>query len=323
MRRRLFDFFWLFFLFLQRFHTKLKYIPVTSEGLVPTQMSLLYFMEKTGKNRKRCGSEVKPIILNVHKSTNLRLVLFILVTFKFLIFFFFQLQFILFCFKAEYRHCIFSNDTKRVSKRGKSLNCRMLELFECLTIWNKWYFFVYLINHYEIQFFFFFQLQVECEEVGTLSKLRVGHDNKGMGAAWFLDKVRGFQIKSPNQMKRLVAIGHFQKKNCTPPCWGYQFFWSWLPGFPVKFTVTSLWNFPFFLHWPSPPPGNLCFFLNFLCTPLEFQRLLLYPLEFSIDILNRGGGTIFFWKSPLSFSNSEVKPTPLHIIQTLAQMIKN
>ena len=69
----------------------------------------------------------------------------------------------------------------------------------------------------KFNFFFFFQLQVECEEVGTLSKLRVGHDNKGMGAAWFLDKVRGFQIKSPNQMKRLVAIGHFQKKNCTPP----------------------------------------------------------------------------------------------------------
>ena len=80
-------FFDFFFLFLQRFHTKLKYIPVTSEGLVPTQMSLLYFMEKTGKNRKRCGSEVKPIILNVHKSTNLRLVLFILVTFKFFFFF--------------------------------------------------------------------------------------------------------------------------------------------------------------------------------------------------------------------------------------------
>ena len=31
---------------------------------------------------------------------------------------------------------------------------------------------------------------------------------------------------------------------------------------------------------------------------MEFQRLLLYPLEFPIDILNRGI-TISFWKSPL------------------------
>ena len=43
------------------------------------------------------------------------------------------------------------------------------------------------------------------------------------------------------------------------------------------------WNFPFIMH--------PLFFLNFLFTSSpqqDFQQLLLYPLEFSIDILNRG-----------------------------------
>ena len=32
-------------------------------------------------------------------------------------------------------------------------------------------------------------LQVECEDIGPLQKIRIGHDNAGMGSAWFLDKV--------------------------------------------------------------------------------------------------------------------------------------
>ena len=31
---------------------------------------------------------------------------------------------------------------------------------------------------------------IECADVGLINKLRVGHDNKGLGAAWFLEKVK-------------------------------------------------------------------------------------------------------------------------------------
>lgn len=30
---------------------------------------------------------------------------------------------------------------------------------------------------------------VECEDLGTLTKIRVGHDGVGFGSGWFLDKV--------------------------------------------------------------------------------------------------------------------------------------
>lgn len=38
--------------------------------------------------------------------------------------------------------------------------------------------------------FFFFIHQVECEDIGQLVKIRVGHDNNGMRSAWFLEKVK-------------------------------------------------------------------------------------------------------------------------------------
>ena len=31
--------------------------------------------------------------------------------------------------------------------------------------------------------------QVECVDLGEISRIEVGHDNKGLGADWFLDKV--------------------------------------------------------------------------------------------------------------------------------------
>ena len=31
---------------------------------------------------------------------------------------------------------------------------------------------------------------MESEDIGALTKIRIGHDNSGFGAAWFLDKVR-------------------------------------------------------------------------------------------------------------------------------------
>lgn len=30
---------------------------------------------------------------------------------------------------------------------------------------------------------------METIDVGALTKIRIGHDNSGIGAAWFLDKV--------------------------------------------------------------------------------------------------------------------------------------
>ena len=65
----------------------------------------------------------------------------------------------------------------------------------------------------------------------------------------------------------------------TPPRWGY--FLKLTPGFSIKFTVTPLEFSIFCTPWES------MFLLNFWCAPLEFQRLIIYPLEFSIDILNR------------------------------------
>ena len=64
-------------------------------------------------------------------------------------------------------------------------------------------------------------------------------------------------------------------------------------NFVFKFIVYTPW---ISIQIYREPPGifyffaltPLFFFLNFWFTPLEFQRLLLYPLEFSIDILDRG-----------------------------------
>lgn len=30
---------------------------------------------------------------------------------------------------------------------------------------------------------------VECEDLGNLTKIRIGHDGSGFGSGWFLDKV--------------------------------------------------------------------------------------------------------------------------------------
>jgi hypothetical protein len=34
------------------------------------------------------------------------------------------------------------------------------------------------------------QFGVECVDLGLINKLRIGHDNSGLGSAWFLDKVK-------------------------------------------------------------------------------------------------------------------------------------
>ena len=33
------------------------------------------------------------------------------------------------------------------------------------------------------------EFYIECPALGTLNRVRIGHDNKGFGAAWYLDKV--------------------------------------------------------------------------------------------------------------------------------------
>ena len=52
-----------------------------------------------------------------------------------------------------------------------------------------------LWNHY------FYILQVECEDIGRLSKIRIGHDNSGMGSAWFLEKVM-----FPHHLKEQLTV---------------------------------------------------------------------------------------------------------------------
>ena len=34
-----------------------------------------------------------------------------------------------------------------------------------------------------------FCMQVESEDIGKLTKIRIGHDGAGFGSAWFLEKV--------------------------------------------------------------------------------------------------------------------------------------
>ena len=66
-----------------------------------------------------------------------------------------------------------------------------------------------------------------------------------------------------------------REKNCTPPVEDIDFF----EVHPLEIHFSSIFGVPL---------------------SLEFQQLLLYLLKFSFDILNRGGGTVFFfWKSPI------------------------
>ena len=54
---------------------------------------------------------------------------------------------------------------------------------------------------------------------------------------------------------KLSVINEFSRKNSTPPPprWGYRFFWSSLPGFPLKFTMTIPLEFSIVLQWPLWP----------------------------------------------------------------------
>ena len=71
----------------------------------------------------------------------------------------------------------------------------------------------------------------------------------------------------------LYAKMGFSRNNCTLLSRISIFFEVDPPGFPFKFTVTPL-EFSIFF---ALTPWKSMFFLNFLRTPVEFQRLLLYP----------------------------------------------
>ncbi|CAB4019689.1 lipoxygenase homology domain-containing 1-like, partial [Paramuricea clavata] len=45
------------------------------------------------------------------------------------------------------------------------------------------------------------KFKVESEDIGALTKIRIGHDNAGFGAAWFLDKVEISRIKPEEEGK--------------------------------------------------------------------------------------------------------------------------
>ena len=51
---------------------------------------------------------------------------------------------------------------------------------------------------------------MECEDIGPLVKIRIGHDNNGMRSAWFLEKVT-FNISS------LLSLIYLQKIFYFPP----------------------------------------------------------------------------------------------------------
>ena len=61
-----------------------------------------------------------------------------------------------------------------------------------------------------------------------------------------------------------------------------------LSEFPVDF-IKELLEFSIFFFFALTPLEIHVFFLEFWHILLKFQLLLLYPLEFSIGILNRGG----------------------------------
>ena len=88
----------------------------------------------------------------------------------------------------------------------------------------------------------------------------------------------------------------FSRNICTPLLrWGYRFFLKFTPWISSQiyrdpsgifhcFCIDPLWKSMFFPQFLVYPPG--------------IPTTLLQPLEFFIDILNRGV-TIFFWKSPI------------------------
>ena len=47
------------------------------------------------------------------------------------------------------------------------------------------------------------KFKVESEDIGMLTKIRIGHDNSGFGAAWFLDKVKFYARKNAQVVTEL------------------------------------------------------------------------------------------------------------------------
>ena len=46
---------------------------------------------------------------------------------------------------------------------------------------------------------------IECPCLGTLNRVRIGHDNKGGSAGWFLDKVIVFEVTSLEDVLQTLA----------------------------------------------------------------------------------------------------------------------
>ena len=91
-----------------------------------------------------------------------------------------------------------------------------------------------------------------------------------------------------------VIKGFSRKKNCTPHVEDINSF-EVDPMVSSHFIMTSLENSPFFC---IDPRGNSTLSVKFW-HPLEYQRLLLYSLEFSIDTLVRE----FLWGGKPSLLN--------------------
>ena len=57
-----------------------------------------------------------------------------------------------------------------------------------------------------------FFLQIEQKDIGDLLKIRIGHDGKGFGAGWHLDKVKKIHIYEISWVWVSVMI------SCLVPC---------------------------------------------------------------------------------------------------------
>ena len=116
--------------------------------------------------------------------------------------------------------------------------------------------------------------------------------------------IKNFFIEKWYEWKRIVddeviKTNYYLKKwafpeiNCTPPCWGYWFFWNWPPWISSQIYLDSPGIFHSFALTPSP--WKFMFFPQFLVyppgIPVTFTHLL------SIEILNRGRLQFFSGKA--------------------------
>ena len=121
----------------------------------------------------------------------------------------------------------------------------------------------------------------QFEKELTKRKIKHCNNNPTKRTRWYWCSIKKPKIDHQRTWDLLTLKLGFSRKELYPPVEDIDFF-SWIscqiyrdpPGIFYFFALT-----PLEIH---------VFFSIFGLPPLEFQRLLLYPLESSIDILDRG-----------------------------------